>query len=304
MQVTPHKNGPASGEDSPEARRIALRALTARREATLLPGAANALSARIIEDLGFQAVYLTGAGVTNTSLGLPDLGLITATEIADATARVSEVCRLPLIVDIDTGFGNALNAYSTVRKVERAGAAALQIEDQVFPKKCGHFAGKAIVPIAEMLGKLKACLDARRDANTMIIARTDARAVEGFDAAMDRAHQMAETGADMLFVEAPVSVEEISTIGQLETPQLINFVFGGETPMLELEELRRKGFSFVLYANAALQASIKAQQRVLSSLIQSGSLAEVRDDLAGFEERQRVIGKPDLDALLARYEGS
>jgi len=302
------KNSPAhsdsAGSDSPPVRRQILRRLAESRNATLLPGAANALTARIIEDTGFEAVYLTGAGLTNTQLGQPDLGLVTATEVVDATFRISDVCRLPLIVDMDTGFGNALNTYNTMQKLERAGAAAIQIEDQVFPKKCGHFAGKDIVPIDEMLGKLKACLDARQDENMLVIARTDARAVEDFDSALNRAQLMAEAGADILFVEAPESKEEVQTIGSLETPQVVNFVFGGKTPMIEIDELRTLGFSFVLYANAALQASIQAQQEVLKSLRETGSLALIQDKLASFVERQRIVGKSELDDLIKRYEGA
>jgi len=294
----------AHGSETPTERRKLFRKLVESRSATLLPGAANALSARIIEDIGFQAVYLTGAGFTNTQLGLPDLGLVTATEIVEATAQISEVCRLPLLVDMDTGFGNALNAYRTVQKLERAGAAAIQIEDQVFPKKCGHFAGKAVIPLQEMLGKIKACLDARTDENTLIIARTDARAVEGFEAALERAHHMAETGADVLFIEAPETIEEVRQIGALPTPQLVNFVVGGKTPMMQIDDLRKAGFSLALFANAALQASLKAQQEVLGSLYKNGSLEKVSDRMATFAERQRVVGKPELDALIERYEGS
>lgn len=295
---------PGHGHDTPAERRKAFRALVDSRTATLLPGAANPLSARIIEDIGFRAVYLTGAGFTNTQLGLPDLGLVTATEIVEATARISDVCRLPVVVDMDTGFGNALNTYGTVQKLERAGAAAIQIEDQVFPKKCGHFSGKAVIPIDEMLGKLKACLDARTDENTLIVARTDARAVDGFEAALDRAHLMAEVGVDVLFVEAPETIDEVRKIGALSTPQLVNFVAGGRTPMMQIEDLRDAGFSLVLFANAALQASIKAQQEVLASLYETGSLEKVFDRLATFTERQRVVGKNELDALVAKYEGS
>ncbi|MDF2812546.1 MAG: dml 2 [Microvirga sp.] len=282
-------------------RRRAFRDLVEARDSVLLPGAANALTARIVEDLGFQAVYLTGAGLTNTHLGMPDLGLITATEIAESAARISDVCSLPLVVDIDTGFGNALNAYRTVQLLERAGAAALQIEDQVFPKKCGHFAGKGVVPLPEIIGKLKACLDARRDPNTLIIARTDARAVEGFDKALERAHAMTEAGADIIFVEAPESADELRRIGQLAAPQLVNVVIGGKTPMLELDELKSCGFSLALYANAALQASVKAIQDVLLVLKNNGSLRGVEDQLATFAERQRIVGKDVYDAIEKRY---
>lgn len=223
-----------------------------RRDALLLPGAANALTARIIEDLGFEAVYLTGAGLANTHLGMPDLGLVSVTELAETAARISDVCRLPLVVDIDTGFGSALNVYRTVRLLERAGAAALQIEDQIFPKKCGHFADKSVVPLPEMVSKIKAALDARGDANTLIVARTDARAVEGIEQAIERAHAMTEAGADVIFIEAPESMEELHGIAKLPAPQVVNIVIGEKTPMPSIEELRGLGFAIVLYANAAL----------------------------------------------------
>lgn len=294
----------AARRTDPAKRRKLFQGLAAARNATLLPGAANALTARIIEDIGFGAAYLTGAGLTNTTLGLPDLGLVTASDLVDATSRISDVCDLPLLVDMDTGFGNALNAYHTVQRLEKAGAAAIQIEDQMFPKKCGHFAGKGIVPVEEMLGKLKACLDARLDENLAIVARTDARAVDGFEAAMDRAHRMIETGADIIFVEAPESREEILEIAKLPAPQIINLVVGGKTPMIEHAELKQAGFAFTLYANAALQASVLAMQEVLGSLASKGSLAQVSDRLASFSERQRLVGKPALDELSARYEGS
>lgn len=281
-----------------------LRQRIARRDAFLLPGAANALTARIAEDLGFEAVYLTGAGFTNMQLGMPDLGLLSVTELAEAAARISDVTTIPLVVDIDTGFGNALNVYRTVHLLERAGAAALQIEDQIFPKKCGHFSGKGVVPLPEMLSKLHAALDARRDDGTLIIARTDARAVEGFDRALERAHAMTEAGADIIFVEAPESVEEMRQIGQLPAPQLVNVVMGGRTPMLPREELAEMGFSIALYANAALQAMVLAAQEVLGSLRDVGSLEKVEDRLASFSERQRIVGKPDFDALEARYRGA
>ncbi|SEF47837.1 isocitrate lyase/PEP mutase family protein [Bosea lathyri] len=288
----------------PKTARQRLRDLVEQRNAFILPGAANALTARIIEDLGFEAVYLTGAGFTNTQLGMPDLGLLSVTELADAAARISDVTTIPLVVDIDTGFGNALNVYRTVHLLERAGAAALQIEDQVFPKKCGHFSGKGVVPLPEMLGKLHAALDARRDPGTIIIARTDARAVEGFERALERAHAMTEAGADVVFVEAPESVEELRAIGQLPAPQIVNVVMGGKTPMLPREELAAMGFSMALYANAALQTMIRSIQEVLGTLRDKGSLDGVEDRLASFVERQRIVGKPRFDELEARYKGA
>jgi 2-methylisocitrate lyase-like PEP mutase family enzyme len=292
-----------TASNAPADARKRLRALVEKREALLVPGAANALTARIIEDLGFEAAYLTGAGLANMHLGMPDLGLTTVTELAETAARITDVCSLPLVVDIDTGFGNALNVYRTVALLERAGASALQIEDQIFPKKCGHFSGKGVVPLPEMIGKLKAALDARQDENTLIIARTDARAVEGFERALERAHAMTEVGADVLFVEAPESVEEMRAIGALAAPQVANIVVGGRTPNLGRDELRGLGFAVALYANAALQATIRAVQEVLGALKTDGSLARVQDRLASFGERQRVVDKDRFDALEARYSG-
>jgi 2-methylisocitrate lyase-like PEP mutase family enzyme len=295
---------PTSPTSSASERRRRLKARIAERDALLVPGAANALSARIAEDLGFEAVFLTGAGVTNTQLGMPDLGLITVTEIAECAARISDVCSLPLVVDIDTGFGNALNTRRSVQLLERSGAAALQIEDQIFPKKCGHFNGKDVVPLDEMLGKLKAALDARQDSSLQIIARTDARAVEGIDRALERAHAFIEVGADITFVEAPVDIAEIRRIGQLPAPQLINFVVGGKTPLLTLDEVRSSGFAISLYANAALQATIKATQDVFARLKSRGTLSGAEDMMATFAERQRLVGKDSFDALDARYKGA
>ena len=186
-------------------RRLALKEKLAERRALLVPGAANALTARVIEDQGFEACYGPGAGIANTLLGVPDIGLVTMSEIQATTEAIGEISSLPLIVDIDTGFGNAINTRRTVRVLERAGASALQIEDQVFPKRCGHFDGKAVIPLAEMTSKIKAAADARDDENLLMIARTDARAIEGLDAAIERAGAFVEAGADVTFVEAPTS---------------------------------------------------------------------------------------------------
>lgn len=285
-------------------RRKRFRAIVEERRAALLPGAPNAMTARIIEGLGFEAVYLTGAGLTNAALGLPDLGLITSTEVAETAARIGDVCNLPIVVDIDTGFGNSLNAYRTVQMLERAGAAALQLEDQIFPKKCGHFSGKEVVPVEEMVGKIKACLDARHDSDMLLIARTDARAVLGFQAALERAALMAEAGADIIFIEAPRTLEEIRAIGELPKPQILNIVFGGLTPMLPLNEAQAAGFSLVLYANAALQASMRAMTQVLGHLRDHGSLDGIEDQLASFSERQEIVRKDFYDALEERYHGA
>src|SRR5215467_8715025 len=183
--------------------------------AAVLPGVSNALAARVVADLGFPAAYITGAGIANTYLGIPDNGLVTLTELTDHVAAIREVFPGPLMVDADTGFGNALNMQRTVQLLERAGADAIQIEDQVFPKRCGHFEGKEVIPAAEMVAKLKAAADARVDADMMIVARTDAIAVEGFNAAMDRIHAFREAGADVGFVEAPLNAEQMAAIGKL-----------------------------------------------------------------------------------------
>jgi 2-methylisocitrate lyase-like PEP mutase family enzyme len=279
-----------------------LKTIFNRRDAAILAGAANGLFARIIEDLGYEAVYVTGAGIANMYLGAPDIGLTTLTEIAGHVSAISDAVALPLLVDADTGFGNPVNMVRTVKVLERAGAAGLQIEDQVFPKKCGHFDGKQVVPLEEMLAKIKAAVDTRRDGDLQIVARTDARAILGLQAAIDRAGAMVEAGADVTFVEAPTSAEELAEIaGALSVPQVANVVFGGRTPELGQEKFAELGFGCVLYANAALQAALKASQDVLAALKRDGSLASVADRLAGFDVRQRAVAKPKYDELERRY---
>ncbi len=276
--------------------------MLSKREPVLLPGAANALTARIIEDIGFKAIYVTGAGVTNTFLGLPDIGLISMTELASHVSAIREVVSLPLIVDADTGFGNPLNVARTIRVLERSGANAIQLEDQEFPKRCGHFAGKSVIASAEMVQTIHSAVDARIDRDLVIIARTDAIAANGFDDAMERAAAYIEAGADMTFVEAPRTREQIAEIPKrLAAPQLINIVAGGLTPMIGIDELEGMGFSMILYANAALQASIAGMQKVLGHLKEHGSLDGVSAQLASFEERQRLVGKSRFDALEKKY---
>ena len=235
-----------------------LRALLRDEKGVLLPGAPNALTARIVEDLGFKAVYLTGAGLTNTDLGLPDLGFMDLSQVAGHVLAIRGVVELPLIVDIDTGFGNALNVAHTIRTLEQAGASAVQLEDQRAPKRCGHFEGKALISAEEMAGKVRAAADARRQ-DMVIIARTDACAVEGFEAAIDRAGRYIEAGADMTFVEAPRTLEDLNAIPRLlPAPQMLNMVLGGKTPIVDAAAAGEMGFGLVLYANAALQAAIHA----------------------------------------------
>ena len=275
----------------------------ARRQALPFPGAANAMFARVIEELGFEVCYVTGAGIANMHLGAPDVGLTTLTEVANTVSAIADSVSVPLLVDADTGFGNAVNMVRTVKVLERAGAAGIQIEDQVFPKKCGHFEGKDVVPLDDMVSKIKAAVDTRGDADFQIIARTDARAVHGLEDAIARAQAFVEAGADATFVEAPVSVDEMARIGrEIKVPQIANIVFGGKTPDPGREALASMGFAGVLYANAALQAALRASYEVLSALKRDGSLANVADRLATFQERQAAVAKPRWDALEARYK--
>lgn len=284
-----------------ESQNARLKRIFARRAATIVPGAFNALSAKMIADAGFDAVYVSGAGVTNAYLGVPDLALISLAELADNVMRMRNVMDLPIIVDADTGFGNAVNVTHTIRVLEQAGANGIQLEDQVFPKKCGHFAGKDVIDKDEAALKIKAAAEARRDKDFVIIARTDARTVLGLEAALDRAHAFIAAGADVTFVEAPESREEIEKIAKLPVPQLINLVFGGKTPIIEQAELARMGYGVVLYANAGLQAMMLALRTAFKNLKEKGSTTGWEKDLLPFAERQAVVDKARFDSLEKRY---
>jgi 2-methylisocitrate lyase-like PEP mutase family enzyme len=288
--------------EAPLSTRQRLRALASARRGVVVPGAFNALSARVIAEAGFEAIYITGAGVTNMSMGLPDQGFMGLAEIADHTARIRDAVDLPLLVDADTGFGNALNVRHTVRTLERAGADCIQFEDQVAPKRCGHFSGKEVIATDEAVAKIKAAVDARRDDGLMIMARTDACATHGFEAAIERAQKMAEAGADILFVEAVTRLEDVRSLPTLlDRPQLMNMVIGGKTPLLDAAELGRLGFGFVLYANAALQGALAGMTRVLGVLKETGRVDEDPALVTSFAERQRLVGKPEWDALEQKY---
>jgi hypothetical protein len=288
--------------DTTAARRARLRQLVEARQGLLMPGAFNALSARVIADMGFETVYLSGAGLTNMQLGMPDLAFIGLQDVAQATAQIRGTVDLPMLVDGDTGFGNAVNVSHTVRTLERAGADAIQLEDQVFPKRCGHFNGKDVAPLGEMIGKIKAAVDARTDPNFLIVARTDARSVHGFDAAVERAARMAEAGADLLFVEATESVDEVRKLpALLPLPQVMNIVIGGKTPQLPQSELAELGFGLVLYANTALQGAVLGMQRALGELQAKGILREDPSLVIPFMERQRLVDKPRFDAMEKQY---
>jgi 2-methylisocitrate lyase-like PEP mutase family enzyme len=268
----------------------------------ILPGAPDALGVRVIEAFGFEAAYITGAGVTNARLGVPDLGLITLTELADTVEGVREAVEIPIVVDADTGFGGPLNVRRTVQTLERRGANAIQLEDQEFPKRCGHFAGKEVIPAAEMVAKLHAALDARGNDSLLIIARTDARQMLGFEAALERAELYREAGADVIFVEAPESRDELAEIGRrLDGPLLVNVVEGGVTPQLPADEFGALGFSIVLYANAALRGAVHGMRVVLEHLRRTGSTLGAVEQMIGWEQRQELVGKPFFDELSERY---
>ncbi len=279
-----------------------LKALANARRGVLVPGAFNALSARVIEDLGFEAIYVTGAGVTNMWFGLPDQGFMGLHEMAEHTARIRDAVNLPLIVDADTGFGNALNVRHAVRVLERAGADCIQLEDQVAPKRCGHFSGKEVIATEEAVAKIKAAVDARHDENLLILARTDACAVHGFEAALERAQLFSEAGADILFVEAVTTEAEIRSLPQrLAAPQLMNMVIGGKTPIFGTDELGALGYGLVLYANAALQGAVAGMQKALGTRRDTRALDEDPALVVSFAERQRLVRKPEMDALEQRY---
>jgi len=268
------------------------------------PGAFDALSALLIEQAGFEAVYLSGASIAYTQLGRPDLGLVSFDHVADVVARICERVEIPLIVDADTGFGNALNVARTVKVFERNGARAIQLEDQTFPKRCGHLSGKGVAPMDEMVGKIQAALDARRSEETLIIARTDAIAVEGLEPALDRAVAYAEAGADVVFVEAPADLDQmkriISALGT--TPAMANMVEGGKTPILSRDALGELGFKLVISPGALVRALIPAAEAFLKALKAEGSTVSYRDrmtDLAGVNDR---IGLEDMLKLGDRYE--
>jgi 2-methylisocitrate lyase-like PEP mutase family enzyme len=279
-----------------------LRNLLVPGAGVLLPGVSNALAARVIADLGFPVAYVTGAGIANTSFGFPDIGLVSVTELADHVAAIREAFPGHLVVDADTGFGNALNMMRTVRLLERAGADALQVEDQVFPKRCGHFSGKHVIPAAEMVQKVKAAVDARKDRDLLIIARTDAIAPEGFEPALARAAAYHEAGADITFVEAPTSLEQMADIPRrLPWPQILNIVMGGRTPELTNAKVKEMGFAGVIYANVALQAAVLGMQAALGALKRQGHMGDASKLVVDFSERQRLVRKDEHDALERKY---
>jgi 2-methylisocitrate lyase-like PEP mutase family enzyme len=282
-----------------------LKSLLARPQPLLAPGVYDALSALIAEQAGFEALYLSGASIAYTRLGRSDIGLTTATEVAQTLAHITDRVALPVIVDGDTGFGNALNVQRTVRDFERAGAAMIQLEDQGFPKRCGHLEGKTVIPAAEMCGKLRAALDARRSADTLVLARTDAVAVEGLDAALERAEAYLACGVDALFVEALRSPEQMRAacgrFGQ-RVPLLANMVEGGKTPVMSAQELGKIGFRIVIFPGGTVRALSFALRDYMQSLASHGTTTPYLDRMLSFQALNEMIGTPQMLALGKRYE--
>jgi len=278
-----------------------LRELIGGREVVLAPGVFDGLSARLAGRAGFAAVYATGGGIAR-AMGVPDLGLLSATEVVAHLAPIVEHAGVPVIADADTGYGNALNARRAVREFARLGVAGLHLEDQQFPKRCGHYDDKSLVPVAEMAQKLRAAREAIDDADFVLIARTDAIAVEGFDAAVARAQAYAEAGADVVFVEAPESVAQIEEIARrLPMPKLINMFQGGKTPLVPLTRLAELGYRIVIIPSDLQRAAIRAMQDVLAAIQRDGNSAVMADRLASFQEREHVVDTAAYLALDRRY---
>jgi len=283
---------------------ITLKQRLQQPQVLLAPGIYDPLTALIAEQSGFEALYLSGASIAYTRLGRSDIGLTTATEVADSLARITERVSIPVIVDADTGFGNALNTMRTVRAFEQAGAAMLQIEDQTFPKRCGHLDGKTVVPTLEMCGKLRAALDARKSSDTLILARTDALAVEGFEATMERAEAYLACGVDALFIEALRTPEQMTQACKRfagRIPLLANMVEGGKTPVQSATVLGETGFKIVIFPGGTARAVAFTLQKYYASLHTHQTTAPMQDQMLNFDELNAVIGTPELMALGQRY---
>tara|TARA_B110000027_G_C16106899_1_gene295746 strand:- start:693 stop:1556 length:864 start_codon:yes stop_codon:yes gene_type:complete len=285
---------------------MSLKARLQKQEILVAPGVYDGLTASLATEAGFEALYLSGAAVAYTRLGRPDIGLSTCSEMADTMALISDRTDTPVIIDADTGFGNALNAQRTMRIYERAGAAALQMEDQSYPKRCGHLADKSLISTSEMVGKVAAMVDARASSETLIIARTDAIAVEGFSAALDRAEAYLEAGADVLFIEAPqdrAQMQEMSKHFEGRIPLLANMVEGGETPITGAQDLQSLGFSIAIFPGGIVRALAKTAQDYYSSLHTNGSNRPFADRMFDFKGLNDVIGTADMLEKGARYDG-
>jgi len=279
-----------------------LRKLIEAEDILMCPGTYDPLMAKLIKRLGFEAMYMTGAGVSHSTLAMPDLGLTTMTEMVHRATQLADASELPLICDADTGYGNALNVMRTVREYERAGVAGIHIEDQEMPKRCGHFMGKSLIETDEMVGKLKAALDARQDEDFMIIARTDARTAVGFDEALDRAHAYAEAGADVIFFESPRSVEELTAVPKaIDKPVLANMVETGLTPLLSASELQDLGYGVVIFAGGLARFLARQAEGFLQNLKNTGTTAAYMDRMNSFQEQNDLLELPKFEAMAKKY---
>jgi 2-methylisocitrate lyase-like PEP mutase family enzyme len=282
-----------------------LRERLAGNKAVIAPGCYDALTALMVEQAGFDCAYVSGASVSFTRIGRPDLGLTTLTEVADTVANMRERTEIPLVVDADTGFGNALNVIRTVKLLERMGATGIQLEDQTSPKRCGHLAGKSMLPTAEMVGKIKAALDARTNADTLIVARTDAIAIDGIDAAIDRGHAYIDAGADVLFVEAMPERETMARIGTelgCRIPLLANMVEGGKTPLTPADELTELGFRLVIYPGAMVRVISYAAAQYLQELQEKGTTADMLEQMNTFDQIMDLVGLQESIAEGKAYD--
>jgi 2-methylisocitrate lyase-like PEP mutase family enzyme len=280
-----------------------LKSLISQSRCVIAPGVADALAARLVAREGFDVVYMTGFGTSITRLGEPDVGLLTATEMIDNATRIVDASGLPVVADADTGYGNAINVRRTIRDYERAGVAGVHLEDQVWPKRCGHLAGKRVIPTNEMVAKIKSACDARHDRDFVIIARCDAIAMEGLEAALERGDRYREAGADMLFIEAPVGRDAVETVSKRfqGVPLLYNMAASGKTPDLPADELGKLGFRLAIYPNWIILAAIPAMQQMLRHLKRGGGISDMREKAATFKEFTEIAGLPEIMKLEEKY---
>lgn len=279
-----------------------LRKLIEREGIVVMPGAYDCLSAKLVEQAGFEMVGVTGAGVAASILGYPDVGLTTMTDVLNQTRNIIRAVDIPVFADCDTGYGNPINVFRTIQEFENAGVAGLFIEDQVWPKRCGHFEGKHLISKQEMIKKIEAALDARRDPDLVIMARTDARAVEGLDRAIERARAYAEAGVDMIFIEAPQSVEELRIVAKaVDVPTMANMVEGGKTPLASVHELEEMGFKFASFSGSAQKIAMRAMQELLIALKATGRLDGVLGRIASLSERSELLGLPKFYEMDRKY---
>lgn len=283
-------------------RRAELRRMLDKGETILAPGAYDCLTAKVIERAGFSALYMTGYGTAASRLGRPDVGLLTMSEMVENARRIAEAVQIPLIADADTGYGNPVNVRRTVQEYERAGVAAIHIEDQVWPKRCGHMEGKRVIPMEEMVQKVRAAVEAREDTDFLIIARTDARAVHGLKEAIARGQAYAHAGADLLFIEAPQSAEEVRVIARsFQVPLLYNYSASGRTPLLPLEELEALGFRIIIFPTQALYTAYKAVMELMEAIRRGIPAQALMERMPSFQEFNAFIGLPEIEVLENRY---